>query len=671
MSSLCYEQQQHPRRGSADSGIPSSSLSTFQAVGPLTSASSFFSGGKQPRTPSSSGSATPSLSLAAKRTRISPGTIDLSSLPRFPPSSPPPATLVTAASTDAPAPSSGGQGAKTPQALTNGLFGSGSGSTPRALFPPTRPGLTSRWSTDSSGSDRAGSNSTSPVTEMRPIYENGKDQAAEVDLESDSEGSTSGSSCMSEDCETCDARRMPSARLSQGAFPEAVDEAEDADGEEDAEEGQEHFASTASQQQRRRSSLLARSASTATITAEHSGNSPTSFGTHFRPSPSQSPYSPALNAFSNEAIRSPLPAFVAERSDMFPPAPKPHQMGFSPFVEEPVASTSGEQQILLPSQTLERTSPNDAAPRRCRKCKRSHQVESSSSSSGSAASSQTSDETLSPTLLCPRPESEKPLTRSQGLRIRDEGSSRPKGRYARVLSAQLHSSSLPSSSSSKSNGGGPNSSSSTMKTASALLDGTVSPAATSTDPLRVRLREMPGAITPGSQPPTPSPANAPHQLPSPSRTLAAYSLTSPPKIARSTSASSSSSSSGRSSNAGSAPKKSSWLSPAQMSDRRPSSPLHISTLADDADDDNEAGLSSSSKTAAATRKVGGDTKHDIFSRSFSFVNLESPVGGAGGYIRSPLASPRSTMPTIKETEAQKTESQQGLKKVNPYFAGYI
>jgi hypothetical protein len=108
-----------------------------------------------------------------------------------------------------------------------------------------------------------------------------------------------------------------------------------------------------------------------------------------------------------------------------------------------------------------------------------------------------------------------------------------------------------------------------------------------------------------------------------------------------------------------------------MSDRRPSSPLHISTLADDADDDNEAGLSSSSKTAAATRKVGGDTKHDIFSRSFSFVNLESPGGGAGGYTRSPLASPRSTMPTIKETEAQKTESQQGLKKVNPYFAGYI
>lgn len=613
----------HLRRSSADSAYPAH----LKSSGPLAGPSSF----KVPRTPS--GSASPSLSLSAKKTRISPGTLDLSALPRFPPLSPSsdPVALPAASAT--------GTGAKTPQALTNGLFGSGSGSTPRALFPPIRPGLTSRWSTDSSdSSDRdAGSTSVSPNTELQPQL---GPQAEDGDSDSGA------SSSASEECEHCEDRRAETGRPTQGAFPGAIDAAEDADGEEDDE--------VPSSSQRRRSSLL-RSLSSATVTAQEDDGSPSSFGNHFRPSPSINPYFSPSTAFTDEPILSPLPPTASFVPVLLPPAPKPHQMGFSPFVEAP----SPREIQLLPSQVAEPVPPQ-LEDRHCKKCRRAA-ARKARLAALSPASSPAAD-----ARLFVNPPSR--LTRSQGLRIRDEGSSRPKGRYARALSAQLH-------------GSAPQGGSSTMKTASALLDGTISPAATTSDPLRVKLRELPGARTPDSQPPSPSPLSGPayaqsSSMLSPRSALASYSLTAPPKVARTTSSSSSGrkSSTSSSSNSGGggasgAHKKSSWLSPAQASDRRPSSPLHISTLAGESDEEAVASAAVDPFEAIKGRRI--DTRHDVFSRSFSFAHEKAQCSSSTShqpYIRSPLASPRSNMPTISEGPLEPAQS---LNKVNPYFAGFI
>lgn len=415
-------------------------------------------------------------SLSSKRgANSSPGLLDLSSVPRFPSH---PSTSSFSSSTTTP------QDGLTPN-----------GSTPKAI--PDRPGLLSRWSTDSEGSGDGN--------------EEGED-----------------STCTSPDCEVCEHDKQS-----------AEDSKEDAD-----------------------------------------------------------------------FIRSPLPAgSPSAPGSLLPPAPKPHQQGFSPFVEAAPSSSAlapSSSSNYFGQQPRHVSSPASLpASRTCKKKLRNRNEYSSSSSSGSSdcflrtpADSPSAESPMSSPALAVPIGPCKPLTRSQGLRIKDEGS-RAKSRWGnRSLSAQI----TAVTNSTAASG------SSTIKTASALLDGTISPAATTTDPLRVKLRQIPGAVTPDSgMPASPSPQtgngihhNQSHQYQHPyNRSLLTPEL--------------------------------------------PRSPLHISSLPNHSSGNRSPNSSSNSK--------------DIFSKSFSFAaanaNRESPLGSP----KFPLPSPRTTLPSVKEN-------------TNPYFAGY-
>ncbi|CAD6571396.1 MAG: hypothetical protein CYPHOPRED_004412 [Cyphobasidiales sp. Tagirdzhanova-0007] len=329
-------------------------------------------------------------SLSAKRARQSPGTIDLSFISKFTQHASPGNLL-------------------TPQASSTN-----SGSTPKAGL--DRPGLLSRWSTDSESSE-AGT-----------------------------------SSCASSDCDVCctgqdvDDGEEPVLESGRHALPAkagAIDGNESS--VEDGEDGAEVL---------------------------------TLFQDSFFLSPTG----------ASDAIKSPMPVLSPiSQTSLLPSAPKPHQHGFSPFVETPSLVPSRSQSYFTqrPSHHHRHTSStadSEAPVSSKRKCHKAHKhskptaeddSENSSSSEGSSAAAGRASG------------AQRALTRSQGLRIKDDGG-RSRSRFAaRSLSQQLALAAT-----------GGASSSSPIKTATALLEGTISPAATTTDPLRVKLREMPGALTP-------------------------------------------------------------------------------------------------------------------------------------------------------------------------------
>lgn len=417
-------------------------------------------------------------SLSAKRPRQVPGILDLSSLPQFPQH--PPLHL-------------------TPQGSEV------SGSTPRAV--PERPGLFSRWSTDSE----------------------------------------SVSSCTSSDCESAHEDEA------EAIDDEQHDSADEADAEHAEKEGGIEKRPTAGTR-------------SATMRRSISGQNPFFLSPSILLDPIPSP------------VALPSPRAV---SSLLPPAPKPHQHGFSPYEEEQDFSFAGPSaSVSSPLAQLSPTSPSGLHGRRKKRSHHHHKHRSGKQSQSDDGFHDGSDSSLSSSRSGDASTSASTsLTRSQGLRIKDQGD-RPRGRYARALSQQLrHNSDSPSS---------------PMKTATALLGGTISPAESTTDPLRVRLREMPGAKTPdGSAPPSPSPASA--SSPS-SRQHHHHHLR--PSVARS-------------------------LSSPKL---RAASPLHVTSFPGE----------------GGTAK---DTKLNVFNSAFSFANRESPA-------RSPLAlkSPRSSMGTIAETE---------------------
>ena len=377
-----------------------------------------------------------------------------------------------------------------------------SGSTPRAVA--ERPGLFSRWSSDSE------------IT----------------------------SSCTSSDCESCDEEEV---REDGEAVPEVAPEQESNGETLEEQEGADDEGTSKRPPVGKRSITMKR----------------------LIPVPNPFFLAPSV---AYDPIASPLPvSSPGGLSSLLPPAPKPHQHGFSPYAEEqgftftgPTASVSSPLAHLSPS------SPSPSSPSRRKKRSHHHHKhrqgkqgqsasddgfhDSSDSSMGSPCSEGSSGAPL------PR------LTRSQGLRIKDQGD-RPRGRYARALSQQLkHTSSSPSS---------------PIKTATALLGGTISPAESTTDLLRVKLREMPGAKTPdGSAPPSPSPASATsrHHL----RPTTARSLSSP-KL-------------------------------------RAASPLHVTSFPGEG---------------------AKDTKLNVFNSAFSFANRESPARSPLA-LKSPR-SPMSTI----------------------------
>jgi hypothetical protein len=241
-----------------------------------------------------------------------------------------------------------------------------------------------------------------------------------------------------------------------------------------------------------------------------------------------------------------------------------------------------------------------------------------------------------------------------------------RGRYARSLSAHASSSAAPGSTGS-SGAGGSSRESDIMRTASALLGGTISPAATTTDPLRVKLREMPGAITPDSLPSSPALALGLGHGHHPQ----AHGPAKPPAVQHHYQLPAHSAH---------------WLANVG---RLPSSPLHISSLPDDSgsdegeDDDSSEGVRR--KANAANRQR--DTKHDIFSSSFSLAAPHPQHAHARG--PSPLASPCAVL--IPSSGAEADMGSTGLTglsgthsaafssptpagragKTNPYFAGFV
>lgn len=473
-------------------------------------------------------------SLSAKRARQQvPGTIDLSTLPQFPQINCHNLTPQDSSSTTADT----------------------SGSTPRAMNDQS--GLFSRWSTDSEDSD------------------------------DDDEDHDNDSSCTSYDGED-------SFLDSAGHGCVTSESADDADGENSPRKANNNeMRKSRSKQLSKKSSASPSPSSSMLLPRAQSRSRSRSPNNHNNIDPFIINVSDYAEAFSSplSSVAMPSSSPMGALDSLLPPAPKPHQQGFSPYTEEQ-------------SYTFELSSPrlgsgSAASRRRQQQTRRSPSASSSSrrrdgiAGSESESSSSGSDSDTENLFAVPT----KRLTRSQGLRIRDQGGDRPAGRYARALSQQLkHSLSAPSS---------------PMKTANALLDGTISPAESTTDPLRVKLRELPGAKTPdGSAPSSPSLSPSIHQQ---SRKRSSH--------------------------------KHLNVTQTRNSPRlRASSPLHLSSLPEEG----ETSASASSNTT--------DTKSNIFNSAFSFANRESPN-------ISPLAlrSPRTQMPPIKEI----TE-----KDSNPYFAGY-
>lgn len=323
-------------------------------------------------------------SLSAKRgAHQLPGTIDLSSLPRFPSSEFQPLN----------------GGTKTPQAV--GMAGSnstGAASTPRAGL--GRPGLFSRWSTDSEG----GSSQSSPAS-------------CEVKQSA---------------CEKCTSAESESAAMS------------------------------------------------ACSSCSSSSSKRTQRGAE---SPSSTRYNPFFlspSASSNAFILPPVPvdspslSFApSSRLAHLPPAPKPHQHGFSPCVEMSPTSPSKVSVAGGKSGRLQRQedSGNGASE------------DGFSSGSDASGSSRSSSPASSPKIR--RKASNFKLTRSKGLGLRDDSGRPQRSRWSKSLAAGQTLAQQQQAASSN-----------TQKTATALLDGTISPAATTTDPLRVKLRNLPGAHTP-------------------------------------------------------------------------------------------------------------------------------------------------------------------------------
>lgn len=443
-------------------------------------------------------------SLSAKRARQVPGTLDLSSLPQFP-QHPLSSLHLTPHGSEL------------------------SGSTPRAV--PERPGLFSRWSSDSERT----------------------------------------SSCTSSSCESCDEEETYE-EVGESAFDDAEhDAADEADAEHVGNEG----------------GVAARpSVGKRSVTMKRSISGPNPF--FLSPSVAYDP------------IASPLPVSSPSiLSSLLPPAPKPHQHGFSPYAEEQGFTFAGPSaSVSSPLAQISPSSPSSSSQARRKKRSHHHKHRQGKQGQSDDGFHDSSDSSMGSSRSGGSPSGPAPrLTRSQGLRIKDQGD-RPRGRYARALSQQLkHGSSTPSS---------------PMKTATALLGGTISPAESTTDPLRVKLREMPGAKTPdGSAPPSPSPSPTSRQSYNhPSASPRQHQQHLRPTFARS-------------------------LSSPKL---RAASPLHLSSFPGE-------GGNSNAK----------DTKRDVFNSAFSFANRESPA-------RSPLAlkSPRTSMTTIKENEQDS----------NPYFAGY-
>lgn len=424
-------------------------------------------------------------SLSAKRARHVPGTLDLSSLPQF---SQHPALHLTP------------QGSEI------------SGSTPRAA--PERPGLFSRWSTDSEGV----------------------------------------SSCTSSDCES-----------EQGDEQEAYDES--------TEEGHIPANEANAEHVDHKDSITKRPpVGTRSVTMKRTISAANPFF-----------LSPSL---SLDPIPSPLPIPSPSLvSSLLPPAPKPHQHGFSPYAEEQGFAFGGSSPSTSISSPLAQLSPTSPSVLHGRRKKRSQQSSKhrstkqggqddgfcdSSDSRGSSPADDVSNAVSSSARL----------TRSQGLRIKDQGD-KPRGRYARALSQQLRSSA--------------DGSSSPMKTATALLGGTISPADSTTDPLRVKLREMPGAKTPdGSAPPSPSLASSTSRQSLHSKHHNQHLR---PSVSRS-------------------------LSSPKM---HASSPLHLTSFPGESD--------SGAK----------DTKLNVFNSAFSFANKDVPARSPLA-----LKSPKASKGSIKE-----------------------
>lgn len=421
-----------------------------------------------------------SLSLSQRRgnRQASPGLIDFSSLPRFPIE----ALIDEHEAKDArrtPQAQESDSVAMTSQNLhrlrassdsfSSSTRTSASGSTPRAV--PDRPGLFSRWSTDSEDVPARHANDDEDEQEDVDDIEIIQDESESFDGEEDSEWDSRCDKCMFE-------------KLSLDTDVN-IEEGDIADGAQDEE-------MQCDEQVQLRTARLPCSPyffSDTMLSADSPMASPGLMPRRLA----------ALNTAGFDSIPSPLPAFAAEEA--LPPAPKPHQYGFSPCVEMPPAgfefprAAAAAPQTTSPkrSGSLSLDTSQDAlngaylnmsngerkiTNKRYRLCRRGHlvPVELDPVSAFSDDSSSSS----SP-LSLKLPEAR--LTRSQGLQIRDEGSRHMRGRMTRSLSAQLGAMSV-------------NGTSSPIRTASALLDGTISPANETTNPFRVRLREMPGAITP-------------------------------------------------------------------------------------------------------------------------------------------------------------------------------
>lgn len=344
-----------------------------------------------------------------------------------------------------------------------------------------------------------------------------------------------------------------------------------------------------------------------------------------------------------------IPSTPSRLASLLPPAPKPHQHGFSPVTEDPPPLTGSAPAISearadcatrstnppnLSYFTFQPVSSN--LPR--------HRWSVSGSSTSSASSSTTApakprsrslpyndlygeadsppDSPLeAPTHSVVRPDQGR-LTRSQGLRIKDE-SVRLRERFSRSLSTQLqlqHSRDL-------TRGHGHDSGlSSTIRSANALLNGTISPAEMTTDPLRVRLREMPGLVTPDASglPPLLSMPTTPADL--------FGSGAERPNL------------------------KQTWhrAGPFALSASAstPRSPLHMSTTAS-----------------------GSDTTNNLFSENFSFAhppsNAHATMGhstprhkAAGSVLRESAISPTQAEPVASSQPQVRTG-------VNPYFASVM
>lgn len=375
------------------------------------------------------------------------------------------------------------------------------------------------------------------------------------------------SSCTSSDCEESIAEEEQ----------EAVDGDDDADGADAEHEEENEFGSSKRPTISQRSATMKRS---------------TSIG--------QNPFflSPSI---SIDPIPSPVPVSSPHAvSSLLPPAPKPHQHGFSPYAEEQGFMFSGPSaSVSSPLAQLSATSPSALHSRR--KKRSHHHKHRSNKQGGSDAGFQDSSDSTKGISPSGTPSADSSttttrLTRSQGLRIKDQGD-KPRGRYARALSQQLRH--------------GADGLSSPIKTANALLDGTISPAETTTDPLRVKLREMPGAKTPdGTIPSSPSSHTSPRQS---SHHPHSHHLR--PSVGRS------------------------YSSPKLHA----SSPLHLTSYPGEANNNNN--------------NSGKDTKRDVFNSAFSFAATRESSARSPLAMKSPLKSP---MGTIRED----------VPDSNPYFAGY-